>query len=494
MIMKFFSKPSKPMTDCTALTKLLSLLSFLAVVSACNGNSTVQTNSPSESTMQFQLPDRIRNSQAVNRQATRASIDTNVGPATVRRVGDRFEAAINVPQGTTLTYTMTIYEQVGNQRIVYVTGTGSSEQAITDVTALTISNGEYNYPDDDNDGFSNFDEREAGSDHANPQSTPDNPVIPNSAGQVGFINPTAQVEEGEQVQLTIARTGGSIGSISVSISSPVITGFTITPQTLTWPDGNSDNKTVVVRTENNTASGDGQTVQLTLNNPTGGATISNPEIDLTILDITVVVPPPFPTLATDGEWEVCNAPYNTAGPSPFATQLSATENRIVDCIKICNGGVVVDPYFNGWAWMPTDQHSCVISESTPGTYTKVPVYTPRREQFALNLNRQNFINTNNSSWVCDEQSRTNLDYSYVISTNNQLWFQFSADGTYQYAVTTNSRPPAQLLGPEVWSVNGRVLELSHINTGYRNIVFFEGNQSFHIHPDTDGRLRCTKQD
>ncbi len=475
---------------------LFTIIATITLLSGCGGRDHAEpqqhTGGGTASTMKFALPERIRTSQAVNLQATRATLDTSAGPVNMRRVGNQFEGSISVPYGSTFTFELLIYEQVGNLRIVYATSQGSTNEAVTGDVEIQISAGNFIEPDDDNDGASNLEERNAGSNHADPLSTPDNPNGPDAAGQISFIDLSSQVEEGEQVLISVARTGGSAGPATASVASSVFTGLTFSPQILIWADGESDTKTIRVNADSNDVPGDGQTVQFSLTNITGGATFGSSQIDVSIIDITIIEPPGFTPLVSDGEWEVCIPPYNTTGPSPFATQLSANEGRIVSCVKACTENVILDPNFSGWAWMPVEQHSCTLVAGTPGSYANIPLYTPRREQITVNLSAENFI-ANNATWACDTQSRANAEYSYVVSSNNLLWLQFSSDGTYQHAITTDGNPPPRYQGPNLWSVDGTVLELAHINTGYRNVIFFAGNQTFHIHPDTDGRFRCTKQ-
>lgn len=476
------------------LGKLFSVVLLLVAVIACDSHPQPEPaqQPTTSSTMQFQLPERIRTSQAVNLQATGATLETSVGPVNMIRAGDRFEGSIDVASGTTLTFDLTIYEQVDNQRITYVVYRGSTNGPVTTNQTIPIFESTYTYLDDDRDGASNLAERSAGSDHANPLSTPDNPTGSAPAGVISFTDSTAQVEEGERLRINISRSGGASGVVTATVQSSEFTGLAISPTRLVWNDGDSQTKTILVQPESNPIPTDTRTVRLSLTNATGGATLGTTEIDVTILDITIVEPPPFTALATDGEWEVCVQPYNTPGPSPFATQLSGTEGRVVKCFKPCTENVILDPVSDGVAWMPVAQHSCFLSQASPGSLANAPIYTPRRERMTVNLTNQLFVNRNNI-WGCDTQNRANLTYTYEVDAPALQWFQFNADGTYSHAVTTDGNPPGRLQGPETWSIEGRKLELAHINTGYRNIIFFPGNQTFHIHPDTDNRIRCTKQ-
>ena len=313
-------------------------------------------------------------------------------------------------------------------------------------------------------------------------------------GALAFANTTATVNEGESTSVSVSRNSGSNGAISISVISPASTLYTVTPATLSWADGESTDKTITVSAASNDTSDDTQTITVQLSEPNGGATVSVGTLSVTLTDTTVVVPPPtgVVTLATDGEWEVCIAPYNTTGPSAYATQLSANEGRIVSCIKACPDTVILDDEFPGWGWDPAALHSCFTTTVAPGTYANAPIYTPQREVININMDLRNF-SRNNSIWSCIKETRQNAEFSYVADTTNTIWYQFLDDGTYFYGSTADGSQPIALLGPHTWSATGRVLELGHINIGYRNTLFYPGNQTLHIHPTTDDRLSCTRQ-
>lgn len=475
------------------LLKAAVAILSLTLLFACGSESSTNniTATPAPSAVQIKLPTRIREAGAINLQAVRATLETSAGAVSMSLIGDRFEGSIRVNSGTDLSFTLTIFEQVGSQRITYATYEGSSNGPVTADQSVAIFERNYVYPDDDDDGTSNLAERDAGSNPFNPLSTPANPDGGNSAGLISFTQSAVEVEEGQQLTVNVSRTGGSTGVVTASINTSAFSGLTVTPQRLTWANGDATDKAFTVSSQSNDIPGDTQTIQLRLDNITGGATTGNTELSLTVLDISIVAIPPFNPLATDGEWEVCYEPYNTPGPSPFATQQSDNEGRVVNCFKACSGDIIVDPVSDGVGWMPFAQHSCFITNANPGTYANAPVYTPRRERMALALDADLFIN-NGTIWACDAQNRANSEYQYVV-VNPLSWLRFNSDGTYGHAVTITADPPSRLQESNTWRVDGRILELSHINTGYRNIIFFSGGDTFHIHPDTDNRLRCSKQ-
>jgi YD repeat-containing protein len=109
-------------------------------------------------------------------------------------------------------------------------------------------------------------------------------------------------EGGAAVTISATRTGGSGGAVgaSYSIAGTAINGsgpggdYTISG-TLNWPAGSSANQTVVVSVVDDTVHDPGETVVLTLNSPTGGATIGTTNVTtLTIADNDP--PPPTGTL------------------------------------------------------------------------------------------------------------------------------------------------------------------------------------------------------
>ena len=119
----------------------------------------------------------------------------------------------------------------------------------------------------------------------------------------------------------------------------------------------------------------------------------------------------------------------------------------------------------------------------------MPVYTPGRETINTNLSTSNFAR-DDSIWACVTESRANAEVDYVPNLTNTDYFQFLDDGTYLYGSSADGNQPEVLLGPAVWSAEGRVIELSHLNIGFRNTLFPD-SQTLHVHPDTDRRLNCS---
>ena len=318
-------------------------------------------------------------------------------------------------------------------------------------------------------------------------------------GVIAFASTASSVAEGDSIEIAVQRSGGSNGEINVDVSAAVSTAFTITPDQLVWQDGDTEDQIITLTAIADNIIDDTETIEISLSNATGGATISGATTDVTIND-TTEPPEPEPEIpgpeffsATDGEWEACVAPFNTPGPSAFATQQSANEGRTVDCIKTCDlGDFITDEEFPGYGFNPVGQFSCTTARVAEGTLTTAPVYTPERISMNLNLSTELFA-VEDAVWGCTVESRVNALDEYEADSSTTLWYQFMDDGTYLFDSTDDGVQPDELLGTDVWSVDGRVLELGHLNIGYRNTLFLDNNQTLHIHVTAEERINCSQE-
>ncbi len=128
-------------------------------------------------------------------------------------------------------------------------------------------------------------------------SDDDGPSI--EPGTVQFGAASASVDEnGGSVTLTLTRTNGADGAISVSVASgggsaAAGADYTALSQTVNWSDGDSAPKNVVLTINDDSSDEPNETVILSLANATGGATLGAPaSATVTILDNDL--PPPGP--------------------------------------------------------------------------------------------------------------------------------------------------------------------------------------------------------
>ncbi|WP_234111787.1 Calx-beta domain-containing protein [Chryseobacterium sp. R2A-55] len=136
---------------------------------------------------------------------------------------------------------------------------------------------------------------------------------PSGPGVLQFSSLNYAGTEGTSATVTVMRTGGGDGAVSVDYATSDGTAtagsdYTATSGTLSWASGDSTPKTFNVALLTDAVADPGETVILTLSNATGGATLgaTNPAT-LTITDVppplsggTYNVPGDYPTLTNAG--------------------------------------------------------------------------------------------------------------------------------------------------------------------------------------------------
>src|SRR4029079_4144400 len=113
-----------------------------------------------------------------------------------------------------------------------------------------------------------------------------------NSGTVAFVGAPYTTTEGNadhDVTITVARSGGSVGALDVTYATSAGTAtagtdYIETTSTLHWNDGESGNKTFVITVKGDSDYEPNETVNITLSNPTDGATITPPST--TTLTIT----------------------------------------------------------------------------------------------------------------------------------------------------------------------------------------------------------------
>lgn len=141
-----------------------------------------------------------------------------------------------------------------------------------------------------------------------------------SVGNIQFASATYNVDEdGGTVTNIVTRTGGSSGAVGVTYITADGTAtngvdYTAITNTLSWADGNTDNKQVIVTITNDGDIEDPETFTVTLSSPTGGASLGSPSTTtVTILDDETPVPPLMPALSWDIEDMQIVLPFVEAG-------------------------------------------------------------------------------------------------------------------------------------------------------------------------------------
>ncbi|MBK7044725.1 MAG: hypothetical protein IPH50_14300 [Rhodanobacteraceae bacterium] len=124
--------------------------------------------------------------------------------------------------------------------------------------------------------------------------TDDDP--PPAAGSLQFaVAASAVAENGATATISVTRTGGSTGAVSIDYASSngsatAGSDYTATSGTLNWAAGDTTPQTFTVAITDDATDEPDETVNLTLSNPTGGASSGAP--NTAVLTITDNDPPP----------------------------------------------------------------------------------------------------------------------------------------------------------------------------------------------------------
>src|SRR5205807_2615111 len=123
---------------------------------------------------------------------------------------------------------------------------------------------------------------------------------PPAQGSLAFSAPTYNVNEnGGQATITVTRTGGSAGAVSVQYATTLAgtatpgSDFTATSGTLNWATNDSSSKTFNVSIIDDGLDETDETVGLALTIPAGGAVLGNP----TTAVLTIVDNDPQPSIS-----------------------------------------------------------------------------------------------------------------------------------------------------------------------------------------------------
>jgi len=115
-------------------------------------------------------------------------------------------------------------------------------------------------------------------------------IVDNPPGVIAFNNSSYTVTEAGQVAVSVTRSGGSYGAVSVNYATSngtAIAGqdYTATSGTLSWADGDTASKTILVNTTADLVNEGNENFQLALSSPTGGSTLgSSSTANITIVN------------------------------------------------------------------------------------------------------------------------------------------------------------------------------------------------------------------
>jgi hypothetical protein len=154
-------------------------------------------------------------------------------------------------------------------------------------------------------------------------------IVPGSSGALQLSAGTYTVNEnGGQATITVTRTGGSIGAVSIQYATSNGTAlagsdYTSASGTLNWANGDAASKTFVVPIINDSRNEANEALDLILTNPVGGAVLGGPSSAV----LTIIDDDPAPSLSIS---DVSKAEGNNGTMSlNFTVTLSATSGQAV---------------------------------------------------------------------------------------------------------------------------------------------------------------------
>jgi hypothetical protein len=159
-------------------------------------------------------------------------------------------------------------------------------------------------------------------------------------GGIGFTSSTFEVPESVgTAPLTVQRLGGTDGAVTVDYA---VTGGTATAGsdyqtvsgTLTWADGDGDNKPIQVPIIDDNLEESAETVVVTLSNPTGGAGLAGPSTATLTIDDNDALPSPGVLAFTSATYET----RENSGTAPLRVQRTGGTDGIVTVDYSVSGG------------------------------------------------------------------------------------------------------------------------------------------------------------
>jgi CSLREA domain-containing protein len=240
-----------------------------------------------------------------------------------------------------------------------------------------------------------------------------------SAGSIQFSSSTFTVsEDGTQASITITRTGGAGGAVSVTFDTSNGTATAgqdytaVNNVTVAFADGDAAPKTVNVPiTDDNLYEGD-ETVNLTLSNPQGGATLGTPATAV----LTITENDPLPAVSID---DVTRNEGNS-GVTFFSFTLSLSRESVQTVTVTANTA-------DGTATAPSDYTAITNQTITFAPFETIKTITVQvKGDTAFEDNETFFVNLSNptNATLADDQGLgtiTNDDApgtSLVVNTTN----------------------------------------------------------------------------
>jgi hypothetical protein len=230
----------------------------------------------------------------------------------------------------------------------YTTATGTLQWAAGDAAAKTITVAVSNAaPFSGNKSFSvALSAATGGAAVATPSSATVS-ITGDAVAAVGSLQLSAAnysiAQSGGSLSVTVNRTGGSSGAVSVAYATAdgtaiAGTDYTAENGTLNWASGDASSKTISIPVSNSTPYSGSKTFTLALSSPAGGATLSSPATANVTINGSAAAP------AGSTLWVYYNGIFNWGGDWSFAA--------IVNYVDVAGGPIegLFDVVVNSQQW------------------------------------------------------------------------------------------------------------------------------------------------
>lgn len=287
-------------------------------------------------------------------------------------------------------------------------------------------------------------------------------------GTISFTTTAYSVNEnGGTATITVTRTGGSTGAVSVNYSTSNGTAtagsdYSSTSGTLSWASGDTASKSFTVSITNDTVFEPDETVTLTLSNPTGGVSLGDSSAVLTIIDNDGSVTPLNP-------WPTMPITYGSSTSLSGSFSTSSGTNRLLVCsvtaeLNSSTSSFSVSGQYGGksfttitstggssnshHAWLGYIKESAIASRSS--NTVSVSISSSQSMTFAaLYCGSYQYVNQTNP--ITDSRANVNSSGSSTVSFGGDV--TVDTGGYIIYALTANGAATSNPSGyTEHWDV------------------------------------------
>ena len=276
-------------------------------------------------------------------------------------------------------------------------------------------------------------------------------------------------ENAGTASITVTRTGGSSGAVGVSYatsngSATAGSDYTASSGTLGWANGDAANKSFAITLLDDTAVETAETVNLSLSNPTGGATLGSPAS--AVLTVTSDDAPPF-----NDDLAVLSDEFNAAATLATYQRVNSVEGWNADKLEARDintsraGRMTMLPRTGGWyndyigelTFRPVSGDFVVTTEVIPRNRAGTAAPSGDYSLAGLMIRTPTAHTTGATGWPLGQQ---NYVFLSMGAANNPGTYQFEVKNTVNSSSTlTISSAPSTQTELQIARLGGAVITL-----------------------------------